>query len=89
MKLNLVYGTYHTKKKMLQCLDFQRVDISRASERANTQLRTIEVQFVNSEPVYDKQKKGLRDKNEKQENIFVYIPYKQEYNNMSFMIITY
>lgn len=89
MKLNLVYGTYHTKKKMLQCLDFQRVDISRASERANTQLRTIEVQFVNNEPVYDKQKKGLRDKNEKQENIFVYIPYKQEYNNMSFMIITY
>lgn len=71
MKLNLVYGTYHTKKKMLQCLDFQRVDISRASERANTQLRTIEVQFVNSEPVYDKQKKGLRDKNEKQENIFL------------------
>lgn len=71
MKLNLVYGTYHTKKKMLQCLDLQRVDISRASERANTQLRTIEVQFVNSEPVYDKQKKGLRDKNEKQENIFL------------------
>lgn len=59
------------KKKMLQCLDFQRVDISRASERANTQLRTIEVQFVNSEPVYDKQKKGLRDKNEKQEKIFL------------------
>ena len=60
----------HTRKKLLQekKLDLQRcVDICRASEKSNSQLRVIEeVQFVkkSTKTMSDKQRKDSRDKQE-------------------------